>query len=107
MAAPPAALVRIVASVPAAMAGPITGMTPARTPRPTSPADAGSGDSARDGSVACMCFGLSSVLDDGLFLRIAGHDSDLVVAEPGLDEIINCPISFASLVKNANDSGTR
>ena len=37
MAAPPAALVRIVASVPAAMAGPMMGIAPAKTPKPTSP----------------------------------------------------------------------
>jgi hypothetical protein len=53
-----------------------------------------------------MCFGLSFVLDDGLFLRSARDDPDLVVAEAGLTESINCPISFATLGKNANDCRT-
>jgi hypothetical protein len=39
-------------------------------------------------------------------LGVAGDDPDLIVAEAGLDEIIDCPISFVALVKNANDRGT-
>jgi hypothetical protein len=53
-----------------------------------------------------MGIGLVFLLDDGLSFGVASDDSDLVVAEARLDEIINCSIRFATLVKNANYSGT-
>ena len=82
------------------------GNDPRQNPQAHQPADAGSRDSACDGSRGRMCFGLSFLLDDGLSFGVAGDNPDLVVAESRLDEIINCSIRFAALVKHANYSKT-
>src|SRR5271166_702394 len=107
MPAPAAALETMTPKVPAAMAGPTTGITPARTPMPARAprprpvnAPASAPDPACEPSASAVVVAPSAVVvAPDLPFGVSHGDADLVLAEPGLQQFADGLIGLLAVLE--------